>query len=104
MELSLVTLPLNAGRARRCEQTIEHSEQAQPSAKWRRLTAAVAHVAADLVFVDANIDREVDGASRHPSSIGHEIGPRIVATPIRHPQRFAPTRPPPGLRGPLVGR
>jgi len=84
---------LAAGRARRGEQTVESSQQAQPSAERPRLTGAVARVAADLDAVDANIEREVDSSTRHQSSIGHEAAPRIVATPIRHPQRFAPTHP-----------
>jgi hypothetical protein len=68
-------------RARCGEQIVEDSEQAQPSVERPWLTAAVAGVAADLVAVDPNVNRQLDSTSRHRPSIGHENAPRIVATP-----------------------
>ena len=72
----------------RAGQIVVCRDQAQPSVKRPRPIAAIVRMAADLVVVDVDIDGEVDSASSHRPSIGHQPAPYIVATPRRHPQRL----------------
>jgi hypothetical protein len=63
------------------EQSVERLQQSQPALERPGLTGAVTGPAADLVAVEADVDRDVPGPNAHGQSIGRAPVRHIVATP-----------------------
>jgi len=63
------------------EQRVEHLQQSDPAHEGRGLIRPVAGAAADLVPVEADVDRDVPGLDAHGQSIGSRHPRHIVATP-----------------------
>jgi hypothetical protein len=57
------------------KQSVERQQQSQPALERLGLTCAVTGPAADLVAVEADVDRDVPGLDAHGRSIRRSVRP-----------------------------